>query len=110
MASLFPAKGVGRADRGDDCSSGEEERAAAAVMVVGGLGESPGPGSDSESRSSSPLNLTEQFERAAQRVPTLVAAASKEQLLYLYARYKQVKCGSCNVPKPGFFDFEGKQK
>ncbi|KAM6455508.1 acyl-CoA-binding domain-containing protein 6 [Liasis olivaceus] len=110
MASLFPATGVGRADRGDDCSSGEEERAAAAVMVVGGLGESPGPGSDSESRSSSPLNLTEQFERAAQRVPTLVAAASKEQLLYLYARYKQVKCGSCNVPKPGFFDFEGKQK
>ncbi|XP_063154528.1 acyl-CoA-binding domain-containing protein 6 isoform X2 [Candoia aspera] len=110
MASLFPAKGVRRTDRGDDCSSGEEERAAAAVMVVGGLGESPGPGSESESRSSSPLNLTEQFERAAQRVPTLVAAASKEQLLYLYARYKQVKCGSCNIPKPGFFDFEGKQK
>ncbi|KAL8177469.1 UNVERIFIED_CONTAM: acyl-CoA binding domain-containing protein 6 [Gekko kuhli] len=21
-----------------------------------------------------------------------------------------VKCGSCNTPKPGFFDFEGKQK
>lgn len=92
MASLFPAKGVRRAGRGDDCSSGEEERAAAAVMVVGGLGESPGPGSDSDSRSSSPLNcLSEQFERAVQRVPTLVAAAGKDQLLYLYARYKQVR-------------------
>ncbi|XP_034265576.1 acyl-CoA-binding domain-containing protein 6 isoform X2 [Pantherophis guttatus] len=111
MASLFPVKGVRRAGRGDDCSSGEEERAAGAVMVVGGLGESPGPGSDSDSRSSSPLNcLSEQFERAVQRVPTLVAAAGKDQLLYLYARYKQVKCGHCNIPKPGFFDFEGKQK
>uniref|UniRef100_A0A8C6Y462 Acyl-CoA-binding domain-containing protein 6 n=1 Tax=Naja naja TaxID=35670 RepID=A0A8C6Y462_NAJNA len=110
MASLFPATGVRRAGRGDDCSSGEEERAAAAVMVVGGLGESPGPGSDSESCLPSPLNLAEQFERAVQRVPMLVAAAGKDQLLYLYARYKQVKCGRCNVPKPGFFDFEGKQK
>lgn len=91
MALLFPAKGVGRAGRGDDCSSGEEERAAAAVMMVGGLGESPGPASDSESRSSSPLNLTEQFERAVQRVPTLMAVAGKDQLLYLYARYKQVR-------------------
>ncbi|XP_026525019.1 acyl-CoA-binding domain-containing protein 6 isoform X2 [Notechis scutatus] len=113
MASLFPATGARRAGGGDDCSSGEEERAGAAVavMVVGGLGESPGPGSDSESYSpSSPLNLAEQFERAVQRVPMLVAAAGKEQLLYLYARYKQVKCGRCNIPKPGFFDFEGKQK
>ncbi|KAJ6657411.1 hypothetical protein lerEdw1_002578 [Lerista edwardsae] len=106
MASLFPATGVGEGDRGGDPSSGEENGAAAAV----GLGESPGPGSDSESRSSSPLILAEQFERAAQRVPVLVTAASKEQLLYLYARYKQVKCGSCNTSKPGFFDFEGKQK
>ncbi|EMP34482.1 Acyl-CoA-binding domain-containing protein 6 [Chelonia mydas] len=37
-------------------------------------------------------------------------AASREQLLYLYARYKQVKFGNCNTPKPSFFDFEGKQK
>ncbi|XP_015282809.1 PREDICTED: acyl-CoA-binding domain-containing protein 6 [Gekko japonicus] len=56
------------------------------------------------------LRLAEQFERAAQRVPALAAVAPKEPLLYLYARYKQVKCGSCNTPKPGFFDFEGKQK
>ncbi|XP_061490239.1 acyl-CoA-binding domain-containing protein 6 isoform X3 [Rhineura floridana] len=108
MASLCPAKGAGEGGRGNDPSSGEEDRAA---VVAAGLGESPGPGSDSGSRSSSPPpSLPEQFERAAQRVRALVAAASKEQLLYLYARYKQVKCGSCNTPKPGFFDFEGKQK
>ncbi|NXR62037.1 ACBD6 protein, partial [Rhadina sibilatrix] len=50
------------------------------------------------------------FEQAAERLPSLLAAASKEQLLYLYARYKQVKLGTCNTPKPSFFDFEGKQK
>uniref|UniRef100_A0A8C3SCV2 Acyl-CoA-binding domain-containing protein 6 n=1 Tax=Chelydra serpentina TaxID=8475 RepID=A0A8C3SCV2_CHESE len=50
------------------------------------------------------------FERAAERLPGLMQAASREQLLYLYARYKQVKFGNCNTPKPSFFDFEGKQK
>ncbi|XP_054837528.1 acyl-CoA-binding domain-containing protein 6 [Eublepharis macularius] len=106
MASSLPARGAGDSGGGEP-SSGDEGGAAAAP-----LGESPGPGSDSESRSSPRFltSLTEQFERAAQRVPTLAAAAPKEQLLYLYARYKQVKCGSCNTPKPGFFDFEGKQK
>jgi len=33
-----------------------------------------------------------------------------EKLLYFYARYKQATEGPCNVPKPGFFDFKGKQK
>ncbi|XP_064004248.1 acyl-CoA-binding domain-containing protein 6 isoform X6 [Pogoniulus pusillus] len=55
-------------------------------------------------------DLAALFEQAAQRLPALLPAASKEQLLYLYARYKQVKFGTCNTPKPGFFDFEGKQK
>uniref|UniRef100_A0A8C6ZZC6 Acyl-CoA-binding domain-containing protein 6 n=1 Tax=Nothoprocta perdicaria TaxID=30464 RepID=A0A8C6ZZC6_NOTPE len=50
------------------------------------------------------------FEQAAARLPALLPAATKEQLLYLYARYKQVKFGTCNTPKPSFFDFEGKQK
>lgn len=31
------------------------------------------------------------FEQAAERLPSLLPAASKEQLLYLYARYKQVR-------------------
>ncbi|XP_028668250.1 acyl-CoA-binding domain-containing protein 6 [Erpetoichthys calabaricus] len=54
--------------------------------------------------------LEAEFEAAAERLPTLLQTASREQLLYLYARYKQVKVGKCNTTKPGFFDFEGKQK
>ncbi|XP_053103087.1 acyl-CoA-binding domain-containing protein 6 isoform X2 [Hemicordylus capensis] len=111
MASPLANMGAGEGHRDGERSSGEEDEAAAAAAGGAvGLGESPGPGSDSESRSSSPLILAVQFERAAQRAPVLAATAAKEQLLYLYARYKQVKCGSCNTPKPGFFDFEGKQK
>uniref|UniRef100_A0A670I1T0 Acyl-CoA-binding domain-containing protein 6 n=1 Tax=Podarcis muralis TaxID=64176 RepID=A0A670I1T0_PODMU len=110
MASLFPANGAagewgGGGGGGDDPSSAEEGEGGRAAAA--GLRESPV--SDSGSRSSSPPPM-EQFERAAQRVPALAGSASREQLLYLYARYKQVKCGSCNTPKPGFFDFEGKQK
>ncbi|XP_064416524.1 acyl-CoA-binding domain-containing protein 6 [Latimeria chalumnae] len=54
--------------------------------------------------------LQAEFERAADHLRGLLASASKEELLYLYARYKQVKVGKCSAPKPGFFDFEGKQK
>ncbi|KAJ8274007.1 hypothetical protein COCON_G00086320 [Conger conger] len=51
-----------------------------------------------------------EFEAAADRLPSLVQNATREQLLYLYARYKQVKAGKCNTAKPGFFDFEGQRK
>ena len=36
-------------------------------------------------------NLTELFEKAAAHLQGLIHVASREQLLYLYARYKQVK-------------------
>ena len=55
-------------------------------------------------------SLAELFEKAVAHLQGLVQVASREQLLYLYARYKQVKVGNCNTPKPSFFDFEGKQK
>ncbi|XP_015725268.1 acyl-CoA-binding domain-containing protein 6 isoform X1 [Coturnix japonica] len=71
----------------------------------GGEGSSGSPGPDPSER-----QLSELFEQAAERLPALLHGASKEQLLYLYARYKQVKFGTCNTPKPSFFDFEGKQK
>ncbi|KAL8177468.1 UNVERIFIED_CONTAM: hypothetical protein K2H54_007523 [Gekko kuhli] len=87
MASSLPAAGD---SGGGEGSSGEGHGGLAAAAA---LGESPGPGSDSEGRSSPPralpLSLAEQFERAAQRVPALAAGAPKEQLLHLYARYKQ---------------------
>uniref|UniRef100_A0AAV2L2Y9 Acyl-CoA-binding domain-containing protein 6 n=1 Tax=Knipowitschia caucasica TaxID=637954 RepID=A0AAV2L2Y9_KNICA len=54
--------------------------------------------------------LEREFESAADRVKDLVQTASRDQLLYLYARYKQVKVGKCNTSKPGFFDFEGQRK
>lgn len=76
------------AGRGD--SSGGEEDAA----LAGGRGESPG--ADSESPPGASSRLAEEFESAAQRVAGLAAAAvttNKEQLLYLYARYKQVRRG-----------------
>ncbi|KAM5148479.1 acyl-CoA-binding domain-containing protein 6 [Mantella aurantiaca] len=50
------------------------------------------------------------FEQAAQHAQNLAHVATTEQLLYLYARYKQVKVGKCNTSKPGFFDYEGKRK
>ncbi|KAM9324752.1 acyl-CoA-binding domain-containing protein 6 [Gastrophryne carolinensis] len=50
------------------------------------------------------------FEQAAKHAQKLAHVASTEQLLYLYARYKQVKVGKCNTSKPGFFDYEGKRK
>ncbi|KAM4642781.1 acyl-CoA-binding domain-containing protein 6 [Discoglossus pictus] len=54
--------------------------------------------------------LQVRFEQAAQHLPNLLHVASSEHLLYLYARYKQVKVGKCTTNKPGFFDFEGKRK
>lgn len=54
--------------------------------------------------------LEDAFQTAADRLGLLVQKASREQLLYLYARYKQAKNGTCNTEKPGFFDFEGQRK
>ncbi|KAF7695573.1 acyl-CoA-binding domain-containing protein 6 [Silurus meridionalis] len=54
--------------------------------------------------------LEREFECAAERVRELVQTASRDELLYLYARYKQATVGKCNTPKPGFFDFEGQRK
>ncbi|XP_068921540.1 acyl-CoA-binding domain-containing protein 6 isoform X2 [Petaurus breviceps papuanus] len=96
MASLYPAPGATTGDSGGELSSGDES---------GDVGDSPA-GPDGEA----PKSLVELFEKAAAHLQGLVQVASREQLLYLYARYKQVKVGNCNTPKPSFFDFEGKQK
>ncbi|XP_053549918.1 acyl-CoA-binding domain-containing protein 6 [Bombina bombina] len=56
------------------------------------------------------VELRRVFEQAAKHVQNLVHVASTEQLLYLYARFKQVKVGKCTTSKPGFFDFEGRKK
>ncbi|XP_047656118.1 acyl-CoA-binding domain-containing protein 6 isoform X2 [Tachysurus fulvidraco] len=64
-----------------------------------------GTGSEAEG-----TELEHEFQSAAQRVRELVQTASREELLYLYGRYKQATVGKCNTSKPGFFDFEGQRK
>lgn len=95
MASSFLSAGTTTGDSGGELSSGDDS---------GDLESLPSP------ESGASRSLAELFEKAAAHLQSLVHVASREQLLYLYARYKQVKVGNCNTPKPGFFDFEGKQK
>lgn len=54
--------------------------------------------------------LESSFNKAALHLQSLAATLPSDKLLYFYARYKQAGEGSCNTPKPGFFDFKGKQK
>ncbi|XP_075384161.1 acyl-CoA-binding domain-containing protein 6 isoform X1 [Tenrec ecaudatus] len=96
MASPFLPTGATTGDSGGEVSSGDDS---------GDVGESLQSPETEAAR-----NLSELFEKAAAHLQGLVQVASREQLLYLYARYKQVKVGNCNTPKPSFFDFEGKQK
>ena len=95
MASSFLPSGATTGDSGGELNSGDDSR-------------------DVESLQSPEIeasrSLAELFEKAAAQLQGLVQVASREQLLYLYARYKQVQVGNCNTPKPSFFDFEGKQK
>nr|XP_044997692.1 acyl-CoA-binding domain-containing protein 6 isoform X4 [Jaculus jaculus] len=95
MATPCLPAGATTGDSGGELSSGEDS------------GDMEFPQSPDAQASRS---LGELFEKAAEHLQGLVHVASREQLLYLYARYKQVKIGKCNTPKPGFFDFEGKQK
>ncbi|XP_068209018.1 acyl-CoA-binding domain-containing protein 6-like [Palaemon carinicauda] len=50
------------------------------------------------------------FTRAANYLQGLAATLPSEKLLFFYGRYKQALDGPCLAPKPGFFDFKGKQK
>ncbi|XP_008699357.1 acyl-CoA-binding domain-containing protein 6 isoform X4 [Ursus maritimus] len=95
MASPFLPAGATTGDSGGELSSGDDSGDVESL-------QSP----ETEASGS----LAELFEKAAAHLQGLVQVASREQLLYLYARYKQVKVGNCNTPKPSFFDFEGKQK
>ncbi|XP_057283045.1 acyl-CoA-binding domain-containing protein 6 isoform X1 [Pezoporus wallicus] len=80
------------------------------AAAAAGSGVEASSGSEETGTVPPDRDLAALFEQAAERLPALLPTASKEQLLYLYARFKQVKFGTCNTPKPSFFDFEGKQK
>jgi acyl-CoA-binding protein len=63
------------------------------------------------SRSPSPGDLDEQFAKAQVDVKTLTTRPSNDDLLELYATFKQATAGeAANAKKPGRFDFVGKAK
>lgn len=78
MATPFLPAGATTGDSGGELSSGDDS----------GDVESPQNPETEASR-----NLAELFEKAAAHLQSLIQVASREQLLYLYARYKQVKLG-----------------
>ncbi|XP_013410093.1 acyl-CoA-binding domain-containing protein 6 [Lingula anatina] len=55
-------------------------------------------------------DLEDLFDKAANFLKNIAGKLDSDRLLYFYARFKQTKEGSCNTSKPGFFDFQGKQK
>ncbi|XP_061188342.1 acyl-CoA-binding domain-containing protein 6-like [Saccostrea echinata] len=54
--------------------------------------------------------LSKLFQLATNFVRSSTSNFNQDQLLYLYARFKQANEGPCNVSKPGMFDFQGKKK
>ena len=56
------------------------------------------------------MATTEQFEDAQKRVKTLSAAPGTDDLLKLYALYKQATVGDATGARPGMMDFKGRAK
>ena len=56
------------------------------------------------------MTLEEKFTDAQARVKTLKAAPSTDQLLELYALYKQGSTGDVEGKRPGMLDIKGRAK
>ena len=56
------------------------------------------------------MTLPEKFEDAQKRVKTLTQAPSTDDLLALYALYKQASTGDVQGSRPGMIDFKGRAK
>lgn len=56
------------------------------------------------------MSLQEQFDKAVEDVRNLKETPKDDQLLELYALYKQATVGDCNTDRPGLLDFKGKAK
>jgi diazepam-binding inhibitor (GABA receptor modulating acyl-CoA-binding protein) len=52
------------------------------------------------------MDIQQQFEQAAARSKELTKRPSNEELLLLYALYKQATEGDANGERPGGFDFK----
>lgn len=55
-------------------------------------------------------SLSETFQKAAEHVRQAISKFDSDQLLELYAYYKQASEGPCSIPKPIWYDIQGKQK
>lgn len=55
-------------------------------------------------------SLEEEFKEAAEMIKNLKARPTDEELLMIYALFKQATEGDVNVPRPGMFDLKGKAK
>jgi diazepam-binding inhibitor (GABA receptor modulator, acyl-CoA-binding protein) len=55
-------------------------------------------------------DIAARFEEAQQRVKGLKATPSNDQLLELYALYKQATSGDVSGSRPGMIDFKGRAK
>ncbi|KAG8537243.1 hypothetical protein GDO81_024839, partial [Engystomops pustulosus] len=51
-----------------------------------------------------------EFEAAAEEVKQLTRTPSDQEMLEIYALYKQATVGDVNTERPGFMDFKGKAK
>ncbi|XP_075995090.1 acyl-CoA-binding protein [Genypterus blacodes] len=54
--------------------------------------------------------LQAQFDKAAAEVKDLTARPADDEMLQIYALFKQASVGDVNTPRPGMFDFTGKAK
>lgn len=55
-------------------------------------------------------DLKAQFEQAAKDSKTIPVKPSNDDLLFLYAHYKQGSDGDCSGSRPGFTDLVGRAK
>ncbi|CAH0390230.1 unnamed protein product [Bemisia tabaci] len=56
------------------------------------------------------MSLDEQFNKAVEDVKNLVKTPADDELLEIYALYKQGTVGDVNTDRPGMFDLKGKAK
>jgi diazepam-binding inhibitor (GABA receptor modulator, acyl-CoA-binding protein) len=56
------------------------------------------------------MSLTEKFEDAQKRVNALTSRPSNDDLLKLYALYKQATVGDAQGKRPGMLDLKGRAK
>jgi len=56
------------------------------------------------------MSLDEQFNKAAEDVRNLKSSPTDQELLEIYALFKQGSVGDCNTSRPGMLDLKGKAK